>query len=243
VSLWACAGVVGQTPSNLRRSWKLYEALQAEVDSARIDDVTVDPAVYHAVLFGVGFFYFLVSIVRTAPASALHARCAAWATHPIVWVCADGQVPGTFLTVLEALGFKADRDKGMLMLHTVHTHGGVRAPIAALILLANYLFIPRALTNVKALLGHAGPICRESMLKYPYVPVQSRRVHLSAWPCEHCEDGCRRLIGCQGKLFVCAFVRVCVCVCACCVRVCACLCVTRSLLGWVGVIGTARCSC
>jgi len=73
------------------------------------------------------------------------------------------------LTILQALGFKADRDLGVHMLQTVHEHGGVRSPIAALVLLANYLFIPRALTDVKALLGHAGPIIRSSMVKYPYV--------------------------------------------------------------------------
>ena len=83
-------------------------------------------------------------------------------------------MPGTFLTVLEALGFRADRERGMRMLHTVHEHGGVRSPVAAMILLANYLFIPRALTNVKSLLGHAGPICRDAMHKYPYVADDTR---------------------------------------------------------------------
>ena len=85
--------------------------------------------------------------------------------------------------MLEVLGFKADRDKGILMLQTVQQNGGVRSPIAALILLANYLFIPRALTNVKSLLGYAGPICRDALVKYPYacpcIPVvQTRRVFM-----------------------------------------------------------------
>ena len=58
--------------SNLRRSWKLYEGLQTEIDTARVEgELTVDPAVYHALLFGLGFFYFLVSIVRPSP---LHTR-------------------------------------------------------------------------------------------------------------------------------------------------------------------------
>lgn len=86
------------------------------------------------------------------------------------------QVPGTFLTILQALGFKADRDRGVRMLQTVHEHGGVRSPIAALVLLANYLFIPRALTDVKALLGHAGPVIRSSMVKYPYVAGQQGKL-------------------------------------------------------------------
>lgn len=58
-------------PSNLRRAWKLYESLQAEVEAARTEgSVAVDPAVYHALLFGVGLFYFLVSIVRACAAAA-----------------------------------------------------------------------------------------------------------------------------------------------------------------------------
>ena len=152
--------------------------MQAEIDTARVEgEIVVDPVVYHALLFGLGFFYFLVSIVRRRGSPAPTPTAAQFTTLTGS-LCARApapalsghvtQVPGTFLTVLEALGFKADRDKGMLMLNTVYEHGGVRSPVAAMILLANYLFIPRALTNVKALLGRAGPICRDSMLKYPY---------------------------------------------------------------------------
>jgi hypothetical protein len=98
---------------------------------------------------------------------------------------------------LEVIGFVANRELGVSYLHKVHDFGGVRseffllflcslffvlsssscllinvcmlAPSAAAILAMNYLFIPRALSDVKEQLGFAGPIINACLRNYPYL--------------------------------------------------------------------------
>lgn len=70
----------------------MYAALAVHLDSP-----TFDEDLRHSLLFGLGFFYFIVSMV-----------------------------PGALLRVLEAIGFVADRDKGVDYLMRVHRYGGVR---------------------------------------------------------------------------------------------------------------------
>lgn len=83
---------------NLRKSWKSYERILADVEEAKKDNIKIDPGVYHSLLFGVAFFYFIVSIV-----------------------------PGSYLKILEVIGFVANRDLGVSYLHRVHDFGGVRS--------------------------------------------------------------------------------------------------------------------
>ena len=72
----------------------------AEVEAAKKERARVDQGVYHALLFGVAFFYFIVSIV-----------------------------PGQFLKILEVIGFVANRDLGVSYLLKVHDFGGVRSEL------------------------------------------------------------------------------------------------------------------
>lgn len=54
---------------NLRRAWKMYDALQTEMNAERAKSpssslsISIHPGVEDALKFGVGLFYFLVSMV------------------------------------------------------------------------------------------------------------------------------------------------------------------------------------
>ncbi|CAG8505059.1 174_t:CDS:10 [Paraglomus occultum] len=98
----------------------------------------VDKDVEDCLEFGIGLFYFVVSIV-----------------------------PGSFLSVLKAIGFNADREQGIKMLENCWKRCGIRAPFAALFLLVNYLFLPRGLVNPKPTLTRAGEIVEKALQKYP----------------------------------------------------------------------------
>ncbi|GBC07250.1 hypothetical protein RclHR1_07330008 [Rhizophagus clarus] len=88
--------------------------------------------------FGIGVFYFILSIV-----------------------------PGSFQSILKAIGFNAERDQGIQMLENCYLRNSVRAPFAAFFLLINYLFLPRGLADPTLSLNKAGTIVQECVKKYP----------------------------------------------------------------------------
>ncbi|CAG8600160.1 9936_t:CDS:10 [Funneliformis caledonium] len=103
-----------------------------------INNVEIYPDIEDCLEFGIGVFYFLVSIV-----------------------------PGSFQSILKAIGFIAEREKGIQMLENCRLRDGVRAPFAALFLLANYLFLSRGLADPTPSLSKAGIIVQDCVRKYP----------------------------------------------------------------------------
>nr|CAG8588887.1 12538_t:CDS:10 [Entrophospora candida]CAG8593458.1 5666_t:CDS:10 [Entrophospora candida] len=116
------------------------EASIATLDGIN-NSIEVDSDVEDCLEFGIGVFYFIVSIV-----------------------------PGSFLSVLKAIGFNVDREKGITMLENCFSRNGVRAPFAALFLLVNYLFLPRGIIDANISLNRAGLIIEECIKKYPNSP-------------------------------------------------------------------------
>ncbi|CAI2169302.1 17041_t:CDS:2 [Funneliformis geosporum] len=103
-----------------------------------INNVEIYPDIEDCLEFGIGVFYFIVSIV-----------------------------PGSFQSILKAIGFNAEREKGIQMLENCRLRDGVRAPFAALFLLSNYLFLSRGLVDPTPSLSKAGLIVQECVGKYP----------------------------------------------------------------------------
>jgi hypothetical protein len=170
---------------NLRKSWKLYTRLQTDMDldeetcrqrviqpktavrsswysgigsfgSTTADGTEVDPDLCDALACGLGVFYFVLSVV-----------------------------PGSFLSILKAIGFSADRSKGIRLLNTVFERGGARgkhknnkviwclflfiylAPFAAILLLFNHLMMPRALQPLSTTLQPARQILKLCLEQFP----------------------------------------------------------------------------
>jgi len=69
--------------------------------------------------FGVGLFYYIISLV-----------------------------PGVMLKVLTMIGFVADQDKGIKYMTEIYQTDNLKAPYASIILLASYLFLPSALSDM-----------------------------------------------------------------------------------------------
>lgn len=67
-------------------------------------------------------------------------------------------VPGSVMTILQAVGFSADRDLGEAYLTEVVESNTVRSPVAAIVLMTFYLFLPTGLGNVHHTLAKCKPI-------------------------------------------------------------------------------------
>ncbi|POG59933.1 hypothetical protein GLOIN_2v814911 [Rhizophagus irregularis DAOM 181602=DAOM 197198] len=110
--------------------------------SATLDGINNNVEIYSDIEdcleFGIGVFYFILSIV-----------------------------PGSFQSILKAIGFNAERDEGIQMLENCYLRDGVRAPSAAFFLLVNYLFLSRGLADPTLSLNKAGSIVQECVKKYP----------------------------------------------------------------------------
>jgi len=110
--------------------------------SATLDGINNNVEIYSDIEdcleFGIGVFYFIVSIV-----------------------------PGSFQSVLKAIGFNAEREQSIQMLENCYSRDGVRAPFAALFLLVNYLFLSRGLADPTPSLSKAHIIAQECVKRYP----------------------------------------------------------------------------
>lgn len=84
-------------------------------------------------------------------------------------------VPGSLMTLLSAIGFVADRDLGEEYLTEVLNSNTVRSPVAAMILLTFYLFIPTGLGDVHLTLAKVKPILERTSVVFP------KNCHFEAW--------------------------------------------------------------
>ncbi|KAF9582662.1 hypothetical protein BGW38_010921, partial [Lunasporangiospora selenospora] len=89
-------------------------------------------------LYGIGLFYFIVSIV-----------------------------PKSQLPALKAIGLQSNHDQGIKNLEGIFKRKNGRAQYAALFLLINYLFLPRGLDDPSITLGRAGAILEECLKASP----------------------------------------------------------------------------
>lgn len=82
---------------NLRRSWKIYEEMLTAYNNAAPEEISsLEPSFLCALEFGVGAFQFIISLV-----------------------------PKSFQTIIEAIGFKADRLAGIEHLKKAQTLKGL----------------------------------------------------------------------------------------------------------------------
>ncbi|KAG0342953.1 hypothetical protein BG004_005543 [Podila humilis] len=88
--------------------------------------------------YGIGLFYFIVSIV-----------------------------PKSLVPALRTFGLQSNHDEGIKNFEQVLTRKNGRAPFAALFLLVNYLFLPRGMQDPSVSLGRAGVILNESLRRCP----------------------------------------------------------------------------
>ncbi|KAG0037783.1 hypothetical protein BGZ82_001869 [Podila clonocystis] len=88
--------------------------------------------------YGIGLFYFIVSIV-----------------------------PKSLVPALRTIGLQSNHEQGIKNFEDVLSRKNGRAPFAALFLLINYLFLPRGVADPSASLGRAGVILNEALRRCP----------------------------------------------------------------------------
>ncbi|KAF9110193.1 hypothetical protein BGX27_006659 [Mortierella sp. AM989] len=88
--------------------------------------------------YGIGLFYFIVSIV-----------------------------PKSMLPALRTMGLQSNHEQGLNNLEEVFKRKNGRAPFAALFLLISYLFLPRGMNDPSISLGRAGEIIEECLKTCP----------------------------------------------------------------------------
>ncbi|KAF8934909.1 hypothetical protein BGZ47_010138 [Haplosporangium gracile] len=89
-------------------------------------------------LYGMGLFYFIVTVV-----------------------------PKSLLPALRTIGLQSNHELGIKNLEAVFVRKNGRAPFAGLYLLINYLFLPRGMEDASISLGRAGEIVAECLKTYP----------------------------------------------------------------------------
>ncbi|KAF9922496.1 hypothetical protein FBU30_007362 [Linnemannia zychae] len=88
--------------------------------------------------YGIGLFYFIVTVV-----------------------------PKSLLPALRTIGLQSNHDLGIKSLEAVFARKNGRAPFAGLYLLINYLFLPRGMEDPSISLGRAGEIVTECLKSCP----------------------------------------------------------------------------
>ncbi|KAG0369536.1 hypothetical protein BGX24_002381 [Mortierella sp. AD032] len=89
-------------------------------------------------LYGIGLFYFIVTVV-----------------------------PKSLLPALRTIGLQSNHELGIKNLEAVFARKNGRAPFAGLYLLINYLFLPRGMEDASISLGRAGDIVTECLRTCP----------------------------------------------------------------------------
>jgi len=119
----------------LRKSWKCFQSL--EKDFAHLEPA-MHPELRYAYQFGLGFFYFVVSII-----------------------------PGSFLRIAQVAGFKADGPRGLKLCREIRDKSQLRMPFATVLLLFHLLIVPRGLSDIRPLVAEADVIIQETLQRYP----------------------------------------------------------------------------
>jgi len=145
----------------LRKSWKCFQSLEKEFSSL---EPVMHPELRHAFHFGLGFFYFVVSII-----------------------------PGSFLRIAQVAGFKADGPRGLKLCREVREQSQLRMPFATILLLFHLLIVPRGLSDIRPLIAEADVIIKETLQRYPdgvawhiMASQSSRKQNDLEQGCEHC---------------------------------------------------------
>jgi len=95
---------------SFRKSWKFYEECNRIITEDKVEN-ELDPEYYHDVLFGIGVFNFVISLV-----------------------------PPTFTFFVEAIGFKGDRERGFKILKECSEHKTFTGFISLMVLQLLYQF-------------------------------------------------------------------------------------------------------
>jgi len=145
----------------LRKSWKCFQSLEKEFSQL---EPAMHPELRHAFHFGLGFFYFVVSII-----------------------------PGSFLRIAQVAGFKADGPRGLKLCREVRDESRIRMPFATILLLFHLLIVPRGLSDVRPLIAEADVVIKETLQRYPdgvawhiMASQSSRKQNDLEKGCEHC---------------------------------------------------------
>jgi hypothetical protein len=122
---------------NMKSCWQIYSGLlKAHTD--KDGNMTLHPEIHEHLKFGVGLFYYIVSLV-----------------------------PGVMLKILQMIGFVGDSDKAITYMGEIYQGGGLKSPYAAIILMAVYLFLPSALSDMHENLKKVEPIIDFCRKTYP----------------------------------------------------------------------------
>jgi len=122
---------------NMGTCWKIYSGLLKESVDKEGKSI-FHPEIVEHLHFGVGLFYYIVSLV-----------------------------PGVVQKILTAIGFVSDQDKAIDYMTEIYKGGGLKSPYAATILLGIYLFLPSALSDMHENLKNAKPIIEFCQKTYP----------------------------------------------------------------------------
>ncbi|KNC46369.1 uncharacterized protein AMSG_02821 [Thecamonas trahens ATCC 50062] len=120
----------------LRKSWKAFTAIQTDI---RASSLPISQFVANGVNFGVGLFFFVVSLVP----------------------------PGLVAKVLKMLGFRGDRALGLGLVRGVSDSGMGRSGFAAMILLFSMLYLPRGFDRDDGTLDDASDVLDGIQARYP----------------------------------------------------------------------------
>lgn len=121
----------------MKSCWQIYSGLlKSHTDKDGV--ITLHPEIQEHLKFGVGLFYYIVSLV-----------------------------PGVMLKILQMIGFVGDSDKAIVYMSEIYQGGGLKSPYAAIILMAVYLFLPSALSDTHEQLEKVKPIIEQCRKVYP----------------------------------------------------------------------------
>jgi len=119
----------------LRKSWKTFQGLEKDFTAL---EPAMHPEIRNSLHFGLGFFYFVVSII-----------------------------PGSFLRIAQVAGFKADGPRGLELCREVREQSELRMPFATILLLFHLLIVPRGLSDIRPLVAQADVVLGETLKRYP----------------------------------------------------------------------------
>lgn len=119
----------------LRKSWKCFQGLEKDFT---VLEPAMHPEIRNSLHFGLGFFYFVVSII-----------------------------PGSFLRIAQVAGFKADGPRGLDLCREVREQSELRMCFATVLLLFHLLIVPRGLADIRPLVAQADVVLAEILKRYP----------------------------------------------------------------------------
>ena len=124
----------------LRKGWKAFSSALDEIEAYnQVHAVPLDPGLLASVKYGLGLFYFLLSLIR----------------------------PGMGKTMLGALGMHGDTSRGMEYLSEVAAGEYLASPHAAIIILSSIVYVPQGVMPHPERLIMAQQLIDKNAFRFP----------------------------------------------------------------------------